>query len=90
MATKHYAKNVPVKEQVGEEVVSKPPPRRQKTKVFQKRSMASENAAAPPLPPRDPTSTGPKPTRLSTEPTKPKNEPIFSDMDMMGFPGVAH
>ncbi|CAG5000804.1 unnamed protein product [Parnassius apollo] len=51
--------------------------------------MASENAAAPPLPPRDPTSTGPKPTRLSTEPTKPKNEPMFSDMDKMGFPGVA-
>lgn len=35
------------------------------------------------------TATGPKPTRLSTTATKPKNEPMFSDIDMMGFPGVA-
>lgn len=64
-------------------------PKRQKPKIFSKRSIGSENAAAPPLPPRDPNSTGPKPTRLSTTATKPKNEPMFSDIDMMGFPGVA-
>lgn len=63
--------------------------RKFRTKVYQKGSKGSENTAAPPLPPRDPNLTGPKPNRLSTVPTKPKNEPMFSDIDMMGFPGVA-
>lgn len=58
-------------------------------KFYKKASKGSENTAAPPLPPRDPNSTGPRPTRLSTVATKPKNEPMFSDIDMMGFPGVA-
>ncbi|KPJ21206.1 hypothetical protein RR48_01194 [Papilio machaon] len=56
---------------------------------YKKASVGSENAAAPPLPPRDPNATGPKPTKLSTVQTKPRNEPMFSDIDMMGFPGVA-
>ncbi|CAH0730225.1 unnamed protein product, partial [Brenthis ino] len=77
----------PIKDE--ETPMSKGPPRRQKTKVFKKGSKGSENTAAPPLPPRDPNATGPKPTRLSTVATKPKNEPMFSDIDMMGFPGVA-
>ncbi|CAG4918458.1 unnamed protein product [Colias eurytheme] len=68
---------------------SKVPPRRQKTKFFTKGSKGYENAAAPPLPPRDPNATGPRPTKLSTVATKPRNEPMFSDIDMMGFPGVA-
>lgn len=64
-------------------------PSRPKGKFFKKASKGSENAAAPPLPPRDPNATGPKPTRLTTVPSKPRNEPMFSDIDMMGFPGVA-
>ncbi|CAH0730584.1 unnamed protein product, partial [Brenthis ino] len=75
--------------QTGEKAPSTSGPRRQKGRVFSKRSKGSENAAAPPLPPRDPNSAGPKPTRLSTVATKPKNEPMFGDIDMMGFPGVA-
>ncbi|XP_068623830.1 uncharacterized protein [Battus philenor] len=62
---------------------------RPKGKFYKKASVGSENAAAPPLPPRDPNATGPKPSKLSTVPTKPRNEPMFSDIDMMGFPGVA-
>lgn len=30
-----------------------------------------------------------KPLRLATTATKPKNEPMFNDIDMMGFPGVS-
>ncbi|XP_064075458.1 uncharacterized protein LOC135194209 [Vanessa tameamea] len=63
--------------------------KKQRRKIFQKGSKGSENTVAPPLPPRDPTATGPKPTRLSTVATKPKDEPMFSDIHMMGFPGVA-
>lgn len=71
------------------ELVVEAPVRRQRGRVFKKGSKGSENTVAPLLPPRDPNATGPKPTRLSTIPSKPKNDPMFSDIDMMGFPGVA-
>lgn len=65
--------------------------RRQPTKIFRKGSKGSENTVAPPLPPRLPNATGTAaPTRLSTTATKPRNEPMFSDIDMMGFPGVEY
>lgn len=72
-----------------EDVKKEAPVKKQRGRVFTKASKGSENIVAPPLPPRDPNSTGPKPTRLSTVATKHKNEPMFSDIDMMGFPGVA-
>lgn len=71
------------------EVSAEAPVKKQRGGVFKKGSKGSENTVAPPLPPRDANATGPKPTKLSTVPTKPKNEPMFSDIDMMGFPGVA-
>ncbi|CAH0725564.1 unnamed protein product, partial [Brenthis ino] len=89
MATTTSNQDMQPEAHTGEKAPSTSGPRRQKTKVYGKRSKGSENTAAPPLPPRDPNSTGPRPTRLSTVATKPKNEPMFSDIDMMGFPGVA-
>lgn len=43
----------------------------------------------PIAPPMVKATEGPKPTAPATKATKPRNEPMFSDIDMMGFPGVA-
>ncbi|CAH2229350.1 jg17099 [Pararge aegeria aegeria] len=64
---------------------AQPGGKNQRGKLFKKSSAGSENTAAPPLPPRDANATGPKPKALSTVPTKPKNEPMFSDLDLMGY-----
>lgn len=73
-------------DKTGEPATPSAPMKKQRKRIFTKGSKGSENTVAPPLPPREPSASGPKPTRLSTVPTKPN---MFSDIDMMGFPGVA-